>query len=640
MLSVLQKLKEQGILSQGDYYFAKLIADKQCHMDYAEPIKNLAILLAALCSWRYTQGNTCSQLDRYLENNLFGLAYRTTEEDYLAEIHEKIGYLPVEDWQNALCGHMAFTQDPVNQIAPMAFQFGALYFYRAWQDEYRIAQYIKNTLKKYRTLAFSYDEIHQKLEKYFPEKQEKTDWQKVAVATAIKSPFSIITGGPGTGKTTTVTRLLLVLQELFDCKLHIKLVAPTGKAASRLEESIKNALGFMQEKMNLSNSLFNAIPQKASTLHSLLGVNAFNDYTRYNSHNPLQLDVLVVDETSMIDLPMMAKLINALKPETRLILLGDQAQLASVEAGAVLGELAQFVTQPYSHEQATYLQATTSYEVEAADCSNPIRDCLCHLTESRRFDKDSGIGKLAEFIQKGKADDSLELFDHYPQELHFNALNDESDAVNQVVKSAVENYRTFLKMLDDLRKQKIDPNAKNEQGISYAEAIQAQFNSVRFLTALRNSDLGVENLNKEIALALREQKLLWFRNEQDWYIGKPIMITENDHNVRLYNGDIGLCLANGKVWFGNREVLTSRIPAHELAFMMTIHKSQGSEFKHTVMVLPTEVNPVLSRELVFTGVTRAKKELTVFADEKIWKTAIRQAVKRQSGLGKLLEDLN
>ena len=640
MLSVLQKLKEQDILSQGDYYFAKLIADKQCHTDYAEPVKNLAILLAALCSWRYTQGNTCSQLDHYLEHNLFGLAYRTTEENHLAEIREKIGYLAVEDWQNTLCGHMAFTQDPVNQIAPMAFQFGALYFYRAWQDEYRIAQYIKNTLKKHRTLAFSYDEIRQKLDKYFPEKQEKTDWQKVAVATAIKSPFSIITGGPGTGKTTTVTRLLLVLQELFDCKLHIKLVAPTGKAASRLEESIKNALGFMQAKMNLSDSLFNAIPQKASTLHSLLGVNAFNDYTRYNSHNPLQLDVLVVDETSMIDLPMMAKLINALKPETRLILLGDQAQLASVEAGAVLGELAQFVNQPYSHEQAAYLQATTDYKIEGYDCSNPIRDCLCHLTESRRFDKDSGIGKLAEFIQKGKADDSLGLFEHYPQELHFNALNDESDAVNQVVKSAVENYRTFLKMLDDLRKQKIDPNAKNKQGISYAEAIQAQFNSVRFLTALRNNNLGVENLNKEIALALREEKLLWFRNEQDWYIGKPIMITENDHNVRLYNGDIGLCLANGKVWFGNREVLTSRIPAHEPAFMMTIHKSQGSEFEHTVMVLPTEVNPVLSRELVFTGVTRAKKELTVFADEKIWKTAIRQTVRRQSGLGKLLEELN
>ena len=159
------------------------------------------------------------------------------------------------------------------------------------------------------------------------------------------------------------------------------------------------------------------------------------------------------------------------------------------------------------------------------------------------------------------------------------------------------------------------------------------------MTALRSTALGVENLNREIALALRGENLLRFRHEQDWYIGKPIMITQNDHNVRLYNGDIGLCLAHGKVWFGKREVSTSRIPAHEPAFMMTIHKSQGSEFEHALMVLPTEPNPVLSCELVFTGVTRAKQRLTVFADEKIWKMALRQTVKRQSGLGKLLERL-
>ena len=148
----------------------------------------------------------------------------------------------------------------------------------------------------------------------------------------------------------------------------------------------------------------------------------------------------------------------------------------------------------------------------------------------------------------------------------------------------------------------------------------------------------MEELNREIALALRAEKLLWFRQEDDWYIGKPIMITENDHNVKLYNGDIGLCLAKGKVWFGNREVSTSRIPSHEPAFMMTIHKSQGSEFEHTVMVLPTEPNPVLSRELVFTGVTRAKNQLSVFANEKIWQSAVRNTVKRQSGLGKLLQE--
>ncbi|OOF37484.1 exodeoxyribonuclease V subunit alpha [Rodentibacter heidelbergensis] len=640
MLGILHALKKHNLISLGDYYFAKLIADKQPDT-LPEATKNLAILLAAVCSWHYAQGNTCVELDTALERNLFGLGYRATEVDYLGEIYQKIDFLPVAQWQAHLRGHPAFTQEPISHIAPMAFQFNALYFYRIWQDEYRVAQYIKNTLKNHRTLAFSPDEIKEKLALYFPQKSAEIDWQKVAVATAIKSPFTVITGGPGTGKTTTVTRLLLVLQELYQHRLHIKLVAPTGKAASRLEESIQNALFFLQQSMGLSEALVQSIPQKAETLHRLLGVNAFNDHTHYNSRNPLQLDVLVVDETSMIDLPLMAKLINALKPESRLILLGDQAQLASVEAGAVLGELAQWVEAPYSEEQADYLHQTTGYLVPSTSVANPMRDSLCHLTFSRRFDKDSGIGKLAEQIQRGHGEESLRLFSTFPQELYFNRFEseqNETDWVQQVVKSAVENYRLYLMELRALQQQGVELHQLNEEGKTYAEVIQARFNSIRFLTALRNSPLGVENLNKEIALALRREHLLWFRNEQDWYLGKPIMITENDHNVRLYNGDIGLCLAKGKVWFGNREVLSSRIPAHEPAFMMTIHKSQGSEFDHTFMVLPTEPNPVLSRELVFTGVTRAKKSLHVFADEKIWKIAVRQTVKRQSGLGKLLEN--
>ncbi|BFU59719.1 MULTISPECIES: exodeoxyribonuclease V subunit alpha [Rodentibacter] len=641
MLSLLQELNEQGIISHSDYYFAKLIADKQ-PIDLPENIKNLAILLAALCSWYYAQGNTCVELDNQLEQNLFGLSYRSAEKNYLAEIQQKIDFLPVAQWQVALRDHIAFTQDPISQISPLVFQFSALYFYRIWHDEYRVANYIKNTLKNNRTLAFSDEDIREKLAAYFPQRTDEIDWQKVAVAIAIKSPFTVITGGPGTGKTTTVTRLLLVLQELYEHRLHIKLVAPTGKAASRLEESIKYALGFLQQSMELSDDLLQSIPKKAETLHSLLGVNAFNDNTRHNAHNPLTLDVLVVDETSMIDLPLMAKLINALKPETRLILLGDPAQLASVEAGAVLGELAQWRDLPYSNETADYLRRTTGYEVPNAQVSSLMRDCLCHLIFSRRFDKDSAVGRLAERIQQGRAEESLTLFNEYPQELQFNAFNlvqNEADFVRQVVKSAVENYRIYLTELRALQKQGIDFNALNERGKTYAESIQACFNSTGFLTALRTSALGVENLNKEIALALRRENLLWFRHEQDWYIGKPIMITENDHNVRLYNGDIGLCLEKGKVWFGNREVLTSRIPAHEPAFMMTIHKSQGSEFDHTLMVLPTEPNPVLSRELVFTGVTRAKKMLTIFAEEKIWKMAVRQTVKRQSRLGKLFESV-
>ena len=167
----------------------------------------------------------------------------------------------------------------------------------------------------------------------------------------------------------------------------------------------------------------------------------------------------------------------------------------------------------------------------------------------------------------------MSTFAEYPQELHFHHFDEEQDvkeSVRQVVKSAVENYRVYLTQLQTYFAQKKDLNAKfiDEKGNekTYAEAILDRFNSVRFLTALRASALGVEELNREIALALRAEKLLWFRQEDDWYIGKPIMITENDHNVKLYNGDIGLCLAKGKVWFGNREVSTSRIPAHDPAF--------------------------------------------------------------------------
>lgn len=625
MLGLLQTLRDQGVVSEGDYYFAKLLDEKQQALDYPEQIKDLAVLLAALCSWRYNQGNTRTALTADSAYALFGLAYRIADGEVLAAMRQKLADLPVTHWQSVLKGHIGFTDDPRNHTAPLVFQFNALYFYRVWQDEYRVAQYIKNTLKNDRPLPASVEEIRAKLDQYFPHKQEAVDWQKVAVATAILSPFAIITGGPGTGKTTTVTKLLQVLQELYQHQLHIKLVAPTGKAAMRLTESIERAL------KGSTTPAPAELP--AITLHSLLGINAFNEKTRYHAHNPLPLDVLVVDETSMIDLPLMAKLIQALKPTTRLILLGDQAQLNSVEAGAVLGELAQWSGQPYDKTLADYLAQTTGYVVPQGENSHFMRRCLCHLTQSHRFEADAGIGKLAESIQQGRAEESLAIFAKYPQELTFHPI--EKETISQIVQSAVENYRVYLQHLQALRANKINVNDIH-QGKTYAEEIQAQFNSVRFLTALRSSPFGVENLNRKIALALRREQLLHFRNEQDWYIGKPIMITENDHNVRLNNGDIGICLAPGKVWFGDREVLTSRIPAHEPAFMMTIHKSQGSEFEHTVIVLPDEPNPVLSRELVFTAVTRAKQKLTVFADEKIWKIAVRQSVRRQSGLGELL----
>ena len=641
MLAILKELQQQGIISLGEYYFGKLIADKQAAYQYPASTANLAVLLATFCSWRYNQGDTCCYLSDQLSRNWFGLAYRANGNDLLSQINQKIDCLPAAQWSQVLQNHLAFTDMPKQRVAPLVLQFDALYFYRAWDDEQRIARYIRQQAKSAAEMPFSNEQIQQQLTRYFPASDD-IDWQKIAVATAIKAPFCVITGGPGTGKTTTVTRLLLVLQALYQHKLHIKLAAPTGKAAARMTESLQNALAFIEQQQPLSKELLAAMPKTAETIHRLLGVRPLSDDTRYHAQNPLPIDLLVVDETSMIDLPMMEKLLSALKPNTRLILLGDQDQLSSVEAGAVLGELAQFLRFDVTHAQADYLRQVSQVSLPS-DYPHWLRDSLCHLKISRRFRDDSGIKTLAEQIQLGKGGASLATFNEFPQELHFYAGDelDETAQLQRIVRLAVEEYRRFLNKWHDYQKQNVDFSAiayQDERGnpVTFAEDVQRDFNRVRFLAALRGGELGVEKLNQAIALALKQARLLYFGSEQDWYLGKPIMVTENDHNVKLYNGDIGLCLTPGKVWFANRAVAIGRIPAHEAAFVMTIHKSQGSEFEHCYLALPNEMNPVLSRELIFTGVTRAKNAFSAFAKTTIWNQAVGHSTERQSGLAKLL----
>ncbi|HBO37431.1 MAG TPA: exodeoxyribonuclease V subunit alpha, partial [Pasteurellaceae bacterium] len=378
MLNLLFQLKQHNVISDGDYYFAKLIADKQLASAYPEHVQNLAVLLAALCSHSYQQGNTCLYLDDSLIHNLFGLAYRglADERNYLSEIQRKIDYLSISEWQRILEQHIAFTVQPLTDMRPLVFQHGALYFYRVWQDEFRVANYLKSAVEKSRVLTpeWTNEQIKTVLNSYFDEPKEYINWQKIAVATALRQPFCLISGGPGTGKTYTVARLLTVIQQLrFMCNqppLQIALAAPTGKAAARLTESIGNALN----DMSLSAELIPFVPTESVTLHRLLGMRLFDERSKFNAHNPLPVDLLVVDEASMVDLSMLAKLLQALKPQTKLILLGDKDQLASVEAGAVIGELGQFMRQDYSPDLVSYLTATTNENLLSSVQGNPIRD--------------------------------------------------------------------------------------------------------------------------------------------------------------------------------------------------------------------------------------------------------------------------
>ncbi|CAM3770692.1 exodeoxyribonuclease V subunit alpha [Avibacterium endocarditidis] len=680
MLGLMKELKEKGVFSEADYHFARLIAEKQQGKPYSLHQQNLAILLAALCNYSYLQGHSCLLLEENLLQNL--LPY--SEREYANRINEQIAFLPASQWIAELQDHIAFTTEPKSKVSPLVFQFNALYFYRIWQDEYRVAEYFANAIKRTEhhsenqrkkqsavqnsaifDRTFDPQAIATILQKYFPASPQPTqiNWQEIAVAMALKQPFTLISGGPGTGKTTTVTRLLLALQELYQQGLRIKLVAPTGKATARLKESMDNSLARLQAELALPETLIAAIPTQPETLHRLLGVRFYEETLRHNKQNPLLIDVLVVDESSMIDLSLMAKLLQALKPQTKLILLGDKDQLASVEAGAILAELGKFLAQGYSPDFVAYLQQTTGQHLPAMEKGNPIRDHLCHLTQSHRFDEHSAIGQLAKLINQGKAEESWQLlqagdlaksdvvtnapltlvnFMQFAQAMDVNTLAYQQYCANMVVKSAVQNYADFLTLIQQITAQNQPLDSEKIQQIFTA------FNKVRYLTALRVGELGSEKLNQLIAEGLRAKGLVQFNQAREHYLGKPIMITQNDSNVGLYNGDVGLYLltvdeqgnARGHFYFENgKRELASRIPSHEPAFVMTVHKSQGSEFDHAFMVLPTEPNPILSRELVYTGITRAKNQATVFSTEQSWKSSVRKPTKRQSGLALLLQEI-
>ncbi|MBA5764236.1 exodeoxyribonuclease V subunit alpha [Vibrio sp. 404] len=475
------------------------------------------------------------------------------------------------------------------------------------------------------------------------------NWQKVAAAIALTKRFAVISGGPGTGKTTTVTKLLAALIEQAQhvdssaiTAPTIKLVAPTGKAAARLTESIGKAVA----ELPVSPELKAAIPTESSTIHRLLGALPNSAEFRHNQSNPLHLDILVVDEASMVDLSMMYKLVDALPKHARLILLGDKDQLASVEAGAVLGDICSFSQYGYSATQGDLIAQLSGYSslANSTQKGSRVGDSLCMLQKSYRFDARSGIGQLAKAVNSGSAfkldavwQRDFDDIAQYPLDMqHY----------NQLIQTMVSEYGGYLKRI-----AKRELNANTQQLESVTELAKAgldAFAKCRLLCAIREGDFGVNGLNQRIERALVARKLIQTQDEL-WYHGRPVMITRNDHALGLYNGDIGICILDDsleeprlKVFFelpdgSVKSVLPSRVPEHETAYAMTIHKSQGSEFEFTLMILPKEFSPILTRELIYTGITRAKKRLAMYVQADVVKRGIKVMTERASGLAERLK---
>lgn len=499
---------------------------------------------------------------------------------------------------------------------------GRLYLHRYWEYEVRLADALR-TRAAIAAASGPLDpaRVREGLNRYFPASPgPDPDWQQVAAVAALRRRLCVISGGPGTGKTHTVGVLLALLLELAgDPPPRVALAAPTGKAAARLQESMQR----LRAALPCPDPIRDRLPADAFTVHRLLGATPGSASFRHHAGNPLPLDVLVVDEASMVDLALMAKLFEALPAAARVILLGDKDQLASVEAGAVLGDLCSEQPNGFSAEFiADYARWTGRALAAGPGTGNrpPLADCVVQLEHNRRFAPGSGLLELSRAVNRGDADAALAVLGE-GRGVSARDLPDSNHLKAALRQPVLEGYGPAM--------QARDP----------AAALQA-LERFRLLAAVRKGPQGVEQLNRLAAEILAEAGLL--NPNGPWFAGRPVMVTENDHVQRLFNGDIGITLPEPgtgelRVHFAapggeTRSVSPARLPRHETAFALTVHKSQGSEFGRVLLILPDPDQRVLSRELLYTGVTRARDGVELWFKEPVFRAAVTRRVTRASGL--------
>ncbi len=582
------------------------------HQQFAEYFEEKAIRpYAYTLSQKLMEGNICIPVDE-VKANLGSSPYDTVmPSNYLANYNKLVSL------------HKA-------GAAPFVLHNDRLYFQRYFKYETSIIEKLKSLMAVeagmvaermkqleskadlIKTLTANYDICGLTV-------KEQVDWQLVAVLQALLNNFSIITGGPGTGKTTTLAKLLIVLYAL-EPDAKVALAAPTGKASMRMYESLKSStLPFSEVTKAKIDNL------KPSTIHSLLGYKKESVNFKYNAENSLPYNWVVVDEASMIDVPMFSKLLCALGDNCRIILLGDKDQLASVEAGSLLGDLCQTLPSLNMFSSAN-AQWMNQFIPEPARNIQPefigenkqlLSGHIIELKFSHRFNSQGAIGKVSKAVIEG----DLERLKNLIGVQTASNVTFDFEYKEEILSKFVEGYEAYIKEID------------------IAEAL-IKLNELRVLVAVRESNRGMYAINKFIELQLRKKGLI--KPDGDFYENRPIMVTRNMYDLELLNGDTGILRkdANGniKAYFedgkgGVKSVLPAYLTYSETVFAMTIHKSQGSEFNKVLVVLPEGTsNALLTRELLYTGITRARDHITIQGKQDTIDYAVETCVKRISGI--------
>ena len=532
-----------------------------------------------------------------------------------------------------------------DENAPLILANNKLYLHRHYVTEKSVADKL---IERNKPLHSDAKLVARYLKEHFPADGEP-DFQKLAVFQAVNRQVTIITGGPGTGKTWVVHKVIELLKAA-NPDLRVLLAAPTGKAAMRLGNSF-------------------AETPTVFTLHRLLGMRPDGGRARHDETNPIAADVLVVDEASMIDLDMMARVLAALPPDARLILLGDPHQLPSVDTGNVLADICA-ADPEYSQAFCELAKDVMGdlmadlMKLPAAPQPNRLADALCRLEKSHRFEADSSIGQLAADIKAGTAraatspDGAIRV-----QELH-----ELYDLGQEAAGDLLGNWQEYLALLRQGLNIKQNGKQGTKQGAGqaheqaheqtheqaheqelgqFANALMQAFAACRILCSHRNGFPGVNALNEAI---LHELEHLGLKKPGDLYFqGRPIMITRNDYNLRLFNGDTGICvkMPNGsyRVAFPDNEGQVhlyppSRLPAHETCYAMTVHKAQGSEFDQVIFMLSDaeseELDELITRELIYTAVTRARQSVTLYCRSDRWDAGMANSAARKSGMAEYL----
>ncbi|MGH8271163.1 MAG: exodeoxyribonuclease V subunit alpha [Gammaproteobacteria bacterium] len=630
MSAALAKLQEAGVIDALDVVFGDWIAGR------SDETTGLA---AALVSAEVAKGHVCLDLDT------------------AADMLRAQDITPPKDWRTVLAQSGAVAEP--GGRAPLVLDGVRLYLHRYWRYETSVAEALLRLAVPVAELDLVALKTH--LRELFPAEDE-LDHQALAAVLGATRRLAIVSGGPGTGKTTTVLKLI-ALALMLDPGLTIALAAPTGKAAGRLAEV------FAANEM--PTAVRERLPGEPQTLHRLLGYNSARQTIRHDAATPLAADLVVVDEASMVDLGLMARLLAALKPGARLVLVGDRDQLASVEAGAVLGDIC-LAAAGFPENDAALLDEVLGAPVPRAEGKlSPISASIALLKRNYRFGE-QGIGSLAKAVVAGNVDTALALLSKStsspfapeppsspsplaaepsssPSPLAGEGWGEghsrkaaatkssrpptsrESESAEQLVWRPIANERQLAHDLARIAETHFKPVLN---AASAGDAL-TQLNRFRLLAAERKGTFGVEGLNARVG------SLLGVHAADAWYRGRPVLITENDYELELFNGDFGIAWpADDKrtmLWTAGtdgelRAIFPARLPAHETCYALTVHKAQGSEFDRVALVLPPRESAVATRELLYTGITRARKGVELWATEPALRTAIARRIRRASGL--------